>query len=140
MPANAPGVLTIYNVGNALATVGGSLAGWAFLTAMGQTQEAFLMVFLLSSCCRVGALVLLARVTGVMDVVRQSMPVVMRLVSINPEQGAIDRPILSSMPSEERGPTAMAMPVVAAKPAGQAGIVVPTSTIATDAVAMGQVS
>jgi MFS family permease len=112
------GVLTIYNVGNALATVGGSLAGWAFLTLMGQSQQAFLMLFVLSSCCRVGALVLLARVTGLMDAVRRSVPVVMRLVSINPEMGSIDRPILSSMPSDEPSPApAVSMPVIAVEPA-----------------------
>ncbi len=96
------GVLTIYNVGNALATVSGSLLGWAFLVWMGETKQAFLTLFFVSSCCRVLALVLLARVTGVLDVVvRHAMPVVMRIVSINPAMGSIDRPILSSMPDEE---------------------------------------
>jgi MFS family permease len=102
------GVLTIYNLGNALATVGGSLAGWAFLKAMGETQQAFLMLFLLSSCCRIGALVLLARVTGVLDVVRRTIPVVMRIVSVNPAMGSIDRPILSSMPEEKSATPAAA--------------------------------
>jgi hypothetical protein len=101
--------------------------------AMGQTREAFLTVFLLSSCCRVGALILLARVTGVMDVVRRSMPVVMRLVSINPEMGSIDRPILSSMPAD--GPTKPVMPAATVKPTPMPGIVVPTVAIVTDNVA-----
>jgi MFS family permease len=122
------GVLTIYNVGNALATVSGSLVGWAFLTWMGQSQEAFLSLFLISSCCRVAALVLLARVTGVtvvMDAVRRSMPVVMRLVSINPEQGAIDRPILSSMPSDEMPLSKPPLPAAIAQPAPRPAAVTP---------------
>jgi MFS family permease len=109
------GVLTIYNVGNAFATMAGSLLGWAFLNWMGQSQQAFLTLFLLSSCCRVLALVLLARVTGVLDVVvRHAMPVVMRITSINPAMGSIDRPILSSMPEEQ--PIVRTLPATAAVP------------------------
>lgn len=108
------GVLTIYNLGNALATVGGSLIGWAFLVSMGETQQAFLTLFLLSSFCRVGALVLLARVTGVLDVVvRHAVPVVMRIVSVNPAMGSIDRPILSSIPEEKpAAPAAASAPII----------------------------
>jgi len=122
------GVLTIYNLGNALATVSGSLAGWALLVWMGQTKEAFLTLFLLSSCCRVLALILLARVTGVLDAVRRTIPVVMRVVSVNPAMGSIDRPILSSIPDpkpatsattgkiiEPQHKPAMPMPALAAK-------------------------
>lgn len=111
------GVLTIYNLGNAFATMAGSLLGWAFLNWMGQSQQAFLTLFLLSSICRVLALVLLARVTGVLDaVVRHAMPVVMRITSVNPAMGSIDRPILSSMPAEK--PSALAMiPSAALMPA-----------------------
>lgn len=110
------GVLTIYNVGNAFATMCGSLIGWAFLKSMGETQQAFLTLFLISSLARVGALVLLARVTGVMAAVRRSLPMVLRLTSINPTMGSIDRPILPSMPAEPQPPQPV---IVTAKPAHQ---------------------
>jgi hypothetical protein len=71
---------------------------------MGETQQAFLTLFLISSLARVGALLLLARVTGVMAVVRRSLPMVLRLTSINPTMGSIDRPILPSMPAEPQSP------------------------------------
>ena len=106
------GVLTIYNVGNATATVAGSLLGWCFLKSLGETQSAYLALFVCSSMARVGALVLLARVTGVMDHVRRSIPVVLRMVSINPTMGSIDRPILSSMPAEPAAAAGLLLPVV----------------------------
>lgn len=104
------GVLTIYNVGNALATVAGSLLGWGLLRALGETQSAYHALFVISSLSRIGALVLLARVTGLMDHFRRSIPVVMRLVSINPTMGSIDRPILPSIP-EESAATVARQPV-----------------------------
>jgi hypothetical protein len=103
---------------------------------MGQTQQAFLMLFLISSCCRIGALILLARVTGVMAAVRRSMPVVMRLVSINPEMGSIDRPILSSMPDEQPATEPVAAgPAITVEPAHRPVVAAPAM-----AASVGQVS
>jgi hypothetical protein len=53
------------------------------------------------------------------------MPVVMRLVSINPEQGAIDRPILSSMPSDEVPLGKRTLPATIAQPAPRPAAVTP---------------
>jgi MFS family permease len=118
------GVLTIYNVGNALATVGGSLVGWTMLKLLGETQSAYLALFVASSFCRIGALVLLARVTGVIDAFRRTIPVVMRTVAISPGMGSIDRPILSSIPGRQR--TAItSLPIVSTAAASASADVVP---------------
>jgi MFS family permease len=118
------GTLTIYNVGNALATVGGSLLGWGMLKLLGETQSAYLALFVASSFCRIGALVLLARVTGVFDTFRRSIPVVMRTVSIAPGMGSIDRPILPSIPGRARQPIT-SLPIVSTAPVAANADVVP---------------
>lgn len=55
-------VLTGYNLANSAATCVGSLMGGTLLALLGQNHNAYLMVFALSSCCRLATLVLLRRV------------------------------------------------------------------------------
>ena len=53
------GVLTVYNLINAVATAGGSLIGCAVLWAFAASRESYLLVFALSSVARGVALILL---------------------------------------------------------------------------------
>ncbi len=55
-------VLTLYNLAHACATVGGALAGAAFLAFFGAHHAAYLALFAISSAARALTLVLLARV------------------------------------------------------------------------------
>jgi MFS family permease len=55
------GVLTVFNLANSTAILAGSLLGGAILTALGADHDAYLAIFLISSCARAAALVLLAR-------------------------------------------------------------------------------
>jgi MFS family permease len=91
-------VLTVFNVGNALATVAGSLLGWALLKSLGETQAAYLTLFVISSIARAGTLLLLARVSGVFPM--RALPIGLRGLSVSPAVGSIDRPILPSIPAE----------------------------------------
>ena len=88
-------VLTVYNVGNALATVVGSLLGWGLLKYLGETQSAYLTLFCVSSVARAVTLLQLARVSGVFP--RYVVPLFTRGLSVSPAIGSIDRPILPSI-------------------------------------------
>jgi hypothetical protein len=88
-------VLTVFNVGNALATVVGSLIGWGLLKALGETQQAYLALFLISSLARAATLLQLARVSGVFHA--YVVPLFTRGVSVSPAVGCVDRPILPSI-------------------------------------------
>ncbi len=59
------GVLTLYNLANTVAWVGGALLGGALLTIMAKTHSAYLTVFVISGVGRLAALLLLWRVPGV---------------------------------------------------------------------------
>jgi len=54
-------VLTVFNLANSTAILVGSLVGGALLTALGAGRDAYLTLFLVSSCARAVALVLLVR-------------------------------------------------------------------------------
>ncbi len=56
------GVLTVFNLANAVATCAGSLLGGALLLVLGTTGQAYLLLFALSTVARAAALVLLVRV------------------------------------------------------------------------------
>lgn len=91
-------VLTIYNVGNALATAVGALLGAAYLSAAGKTPDAYLAVFGISSVGRLAAIGLLARVPRT-EVSMAALPG-RRMISLSPAGGSVDRPILASLPSK----------------------------------------
>jgi len=54
-------VLTLFNLGNALATVLGSMAGGAMLWALAANRQSYLWVFAISSIARAAAVLLLVR-------------------------------------------------------------------------------
>jgi len=87
-------VLTLFNVGNALAMVFGSLAGGFLLYSLGESRTAYYMVFAASGLARVAAL-------GVLAVAREVhievVPLLTRTIAVRPSAGTIERPILTSM-------------------------------------------
>lgn len=88
------GILTAYNLGNAVATVGGSLlGGWIFEASGGGAGAGYVAIFAASSAARAVCLVLLARVrpAGV-----HVWPAVFRITAVRPATGAVLRPILST--------------------------------------------
>lgn len=91
-------VLTLYNFGNALATVTGACIGAVALAMLGETSDSYLLLFGLSSICRVLALVFLARVPRMhIEVVVPAM----RILSLSPSEDAgLDRPVLPSIPDK----------------------------------------
>lgn len=91
-------VLTIYNVGNALATAVGASLGAVLLFAAGKTPEAYLTVFGISSLARLAAIVFLARVPPI-EVPVSVLPA-RRMISLRPSVGSVDRPILASLRSD----------------------------------------
>jgi MFS family permease len=105
-------VLTTYNLAHALFTVAGAgLGGW-ILSAMGTDINAYMAVFLISGCVRLPTLALLYRAVRsipIPSIPREPVPVPIRIVAVRPQMGAIDRPILSGMPSM---PTAEEKPTI----------------------------
>ncbi len=88
-------MLTIYNVGHALATVTGSAAGAVLLHLAGEDRAAYLLLFLLSTGGRLLILPLLWRVVEVPAV---AVPIGIRAVSDRLVEGPVDVPILASIP------------------------------------------
>lgn len=93
-------VLTIYNVGNALATACGALLGGCYLWTAGERPAVYLTLFGVSSLARLAALVFLARVPAT-DVRATTLPA-RRIVGLRPSVGSVDRPILASLPATEQ--------------------------------------
>lgn len=112
--------LTLYNLGNSLAIVTGSVIaalmfrgcqgeltwlvehtlGWHLVSRWGNSMTAvFLGVFLLSTLARLVALVLLARIPR-LDVHLVGMPST-RTVAVTPNAGSIEQPILPSLEETE---------------------------------------
>ncbi len=87
-------LLTLYNVGNAAAMVGGGVVGAALLSLLGQSQAAYLLVFAFSSLARLGTLVLLARVP---DAAGQHPVPATRTVAVRPSSGTVEQPILATV-------------------------------------------
>lgn len=89
------GVLTWYNLGNAIAMGIGSLIGAGIWQAFGGGTEAYLIVFAASSLARLFALALLP---GRMRVRWQDWgSIVIRTLSVRPGAGSVDRPIVASL-------------------------------------------
>ncbi|MEZ6071508.1 MAG: MFS transporter [Pirellulales bacterium] len=90
-------VLTIYNLLNTTAWVGGSLIGAALLMHWETSFGAYLFVFGLSSVGRFGALLLLARVPSL---VVDSNEIGMRTIAVRPGAASLDTPVLPSLPDQ----------------------------------------
>lgn len=92
-------VLTTFNLANAVAMVAGSLLGGALLHQLGDDRDAYFTIFLLSAGARALTLPFLSRLPRV---ALEPQPLATRTVAVRPSAGSIDRPILPSLPPEER--------------------------------------
>lgn len=90
-------VLTIYNLLNTTAWVGGSLIGGAILLSFEATFGGYLVIFGLSSVGRFAALLLLARVPRL---IVDSDEVAVRTVAVRPGAASLDAPVLPSLPDQ----------------------------------------
>lgn len=93
------GVLTLFNLANALAMLAGSLVGGALLDGFGAGARGYAVVFAVSSAGRFLTLALLRRVpeTGA------GFAVPTRILTVRPSLGAIERPVVSALDEEEPG-------------------------------------
>jgi MFS family permease len=89
-------VLTVFNLVNALLTVGGSLLGGLLLKTLGQDHLAYGTLFALSAVARAATLLLLVRVAPVPFRV---LPLVIRTLALRPAADSLDAPIVASIPS-----------------------------------------
>jgi MFS family permease len=92
------GVLTIYNLANAIAIAAGAAAGAAVFAALGGGRPAYAALFVLSAGIRGGALLLLR---GVRDVAVPEAPLELRTVAVRPNAGALQRPILPTARADD---------------------------------------
>ncbi len=85
-------VLTLYNLGNAVAIAAGAFVGAAILGWWGETREVYLTLFALSSAARLLSM-------AVLPIVPRHAPElapVMRTLAVRPEEGALERPVLAT--------------------------------------------
>lgn len=90
-------VLSIYNVGNSVAMLIGSLLGAAILYLFQANGHAYLMVFLASSLARGGTLLILPRSNQQTHLFGE---VASRIIAVRPGMGFIQRPIVSTIEME----------------------------------------
>jgi MFS family permease len=88
-------MLTVYNLINTTAWVGGSLVGGLLLYAYGASYNGYLLIFGLSSVGRFLALGLLARTSG--EAV-EAAEIGVRTVAVRPNSAGLDAPVLPSLP------------------------------------------
>lgn len=109
-PEERTSVLTTFNLANATATVAGSAIGGLLLYAMGTDHTAYLTIFALSAVLRAATVLLLipaVRSIKPGDLPREPIPVPTRIVSVRPEFGDTDRPILPGLPGPSGDETAI---------------------------------
>lgn len=92
-------VLTLFNLANAAAMVGGALVGGLLLGAFGVNAEAYHVLFGLSGIARLGALGLLLRLGRVRAT---AVPIITRVLGVRPQTGSIDAPLVTGLPSSTR--------------------------------------
>ena len=96
IPANErTSVLTTQNALNAAMMVVGASCGALLFRYMGEGVGAYHALFLTSAVLRLGTIILLARVH--MPKIVRIRPVVFRTMSIRPQFGGFDRPVVSSI-------------------------------------------
>jgi MFS family permease len=94
-------VLTVFNLANAAATVGGSLMGGAILVSLGTDRNAYFVLFAISGLMRICTIPLMRRAVRsqpepARTVETSEMPT--RVVAVRPNLGAIEGPILPGLP------------------------------------------
>ncbi len=99
-------VLTLYNLGNAVAIALGAFAGAALLGAWGETRDVYLTLFVLSSLGRLASLTILPRAPQRLP---QIAPVT-RTLAVRPE-GTLERPVLAGSPQTDEAPAVTVAPV-----------------------------
>jgi MFS family permease len=87
-------LLIAYNLGNALASTGGSLLGGFVFDALGGGMTSYSVLFGTSSIARASCLVFLVRVTGARV---PTIPVAFRTIAVRPSMGVVIRPILATL-------------------------------------------
>jgi MFS family permease len=92
------GVLTIYNLANAIAIALGAAAGSVVFAGLGGGPTGYAALFAVSTAGRAGALLLLR---GVRDVAVPEAPLELRTVAVRPNAGALQRPILPTAQADE---------------------------------------
>lgn len=97
--AERTSVLTIYNLLNTTAWVVGALFGAAILWSLDASFGGYLLVFVVSSAGRLGALLLLARIP---KLIVDSDEMSVRTVAIRPGAASMDTPVLPSLPDQVR--------------------------------------
>ncbi|MBI4880364.1 MAG: MFS transporter [Planctomycetes bacterium] len=97
--AERTSVLTLFNVGNALAMVGGVLFGGLLLELLGTDRAAYHVVFAASGAARLLAVVLVARLKRVRFTPR---PLAAQVDGVRPNTGSIGTPLVTSL--SEDGP------------------------------------
>ena len=101
-------VLTMFNLLNALAILGGSLFGGLLLKLLAGHQPAYMFIFALSSTCRAATLPLLLRITGT---TRQHLAMAIRTLAVRPSSGSLDAPVVvGAVDSTPPHPTASVKP------------------------------
>lgn len=98
-------VLTAFNLANALAIGSGSVIGSSVLGLFGSGTAAYAGLFVLSTALRAVGLLTLGR--KIPDFAPAAAPVSLRILAVRPSAGAIQRPVLPSVPvgPESRGDT-----------------------------------
>ncbi len=86
-------VLTKYNVLNSFCIATGSVLGGWLIEANGRTAGAYIVLFVVSSAARALALVLISRIR---DPVPHPPDLVLEPLSVRPDAGSVDQPILAS--------------------------------------------
>jgi len=85
------GVLTLFNLANAIAVAAGAAAGSALFRALGPGRATFFTLFAISAAARAIALLALR---GVRAVEAPEAPLELRTVAVNPSEGALQGPVL----------------------------------------------
>lgn len=96
-------VLTLYNASHAMATVSGAALGGYLLHTMGTDHAAYLTLFGISSVARGATIALLARASRRLparDLASMPLPIPTRVVSVGPQMGSTERPILPAFSPE----------------------------------------
>ena len=98
-PSERTSVLTLFNLANAGAIVGGTLMGGAMLAQLGGSRDAYFALFTLSAVARACASVLAWKVRLPEF---HASPFATRTVAVRPGGSSIERPVLPSIPPAER--------------------------------------
>jgi len=91
-PQGQTSVLTLYNLANATAVVGGSAIGGLLLRGFGERPAGFVAIFVVSTAARVAMLAFLRRVP---ELAEPGEPPPMRALSVRPASGGEQRPVLT---------------------------------------------